>query len=286
MLQCNQNPLRKQSILQFYKDCRRKDGNRFPEIFADLVGQWFTSPTIIPTFDKARDTFLRNDIIPVGFTSRVHQAIMDQTMIGWIHATKGLLAKTWLEVASLSYDVSGKLSKRPDGIHRIRQVVKALHHLTTEIWAGRNTALHASDQPTGPLSILEAEIVRYHREPELLLKDDSFYCEQSLHRLLSSGAATKRRWLHRVKRSRDKKAKIEKDQPRITKYFQAHSTKTPHQHHHNGRPPEGRQPGEHKSFSRSTTVQRLMTFFLQERAPNPTIRSTSTSPPPNLASSD
>ena len=188
MLQCAQNPFRKKALLQFSKDCRRRDGNRFPQIFADLVGQWYSSDTNIPTFEKSRDTFLRRDIIPVAFTDLVRQAIIDQTMIGWIHVSRGFLAKKWMAVATTSYDASGKTTTRPDGNIKLSQVIKALYRLTVEIWAGRNSALHNPDRTTGPLTLIDAEIVRYHREPQSLLNDDRFYCDQSLNRLLTSSA--------------------------------------------------------------------------------------------------
>jgi ribonuclease HI len=271
MLQCHQNPFRKKALIQFNKDCSRKNGNWFPKIFADLVSQWFSNQINPPTFEKGRDTFLRHEIIPVAFTTLVQQAILDQTMIGWNHSIRGFLAKKWLEVASMSYNSSGKITHRPDGQIRMRQVITALYRLTTEIWAGRNSALHTSDRTNGPLSIMDAEIVRYHREPEQLHHDDRYYCEQSVSRLLSSSASIKRRWLQRVKKSREKKNKFDRDQPRITKYFSHKSRQQTHQNHHNGRPPDfNTQRSVTKSTSRSTTVQRLMTFFLHERAPNTT----------------
>ena len=137
------------------------------------------------------------------YSNLVQQAIADQTAIGWLQATRGFLAKTWMSVASLSYDAK-KVVPRPDGGHRIRQIlIKALHHLTTALWAGRNSALHDSDKPQSTTipSLVDAKIMQYHCEPELILTDDSFYCEQSLHRLLSSSASIKRRWLQRVKNS-------------------------------------------------------------------------------------
>jgi hypothetical protein len=232
MLQCPQNPLRKESLAQFHKDCRRTNGSRFPQIFADLVSQWLSNPTNIPTFEKSRDTFLRHDVIPVTYSNLVQQAIADQTAIGWLQATRGFLAKTWMSVASLSYDAK-KVVPRPDGGHRIRQVIKALHHLTTALWAGRNSALHDSDKPQSTTipSLVDAEIMQYHREPELILTDDSFYCEQSLHRLLSSSASIKRRWLQRVQEIKRKKANLNKTQPQITKFFcKVSRSQQPHQY--------------------------------------------------------
>ena len=289
MLQCLGNPLRKQSIQNFHKACcRRKDGSRFSQIFGDLVGQWLSNHTLIPSFEKARDTFLCQDIIPVAFTDVVQTAILEQTMIGWIHVTRGFLAKTWTDVATMSYDVTGNITRRQDGKHKIRQVLKALHTLTTELWAGRNMALHHAGASTvGPLSLIDAEIVKYHREPDLLLTDDRFYCEQSLQRLLASGASVKRRWIHRVKRSREKRQKYDKDQPRITKYFRTHSrTEQTQSIHHKGRPPDEQISTATKASSRSTTVQRLMTFFLHERASNPTPQHSRQSPTPTDATRD
>ena len=176
MLQCSKNPLRKESLAQFYKDCRRQEGSWFSQIFADLIGQWLSNHNIIPTFDKSRDTFMSRYIIPKDFSNLVQRAIADQVAIGWLQATRGFLAKTWMAVASTSFDASNIYS-RSDGAIRIRQVLKALHHLTTALWIGRNSALHTSDQGIR-LSMINTEIARYHSEPELLLSDDRFYCEQ------------------------------------------------------------------------------------------------------------
>ena len=279
MLQCSKNPLRKESLAQFYKDCRRQEGSWFSQIFADLIGQWLLNHNIIPTFDKSRDTFMSRYIIPKDFSNLVQRAIADQVAIGLLQATRGFLAKTWMAVASTSFDASNIYS-RSDGAIRIRQVLKALHHLTTALWIGRNSALHTSDQGIR-LSMINTEIARYHSEPELLLSDDRFYCEQSLHRLLSSSPSIKRRWLHRVKRSREKKETMHKNQPRMTKFFRKRQT---HQHH-NGRPPDGTPLIKNDTTrSRTTTVQRLMTMFLHERASNQPRTHVNTSPPPILNS--
>jgi hypothetical protein len=227
MLQCPANPLRKASIAQFHKDCRRTDGSWFPPILADLVGQWLTNPDIIPTFEKARDTFLRRHIVPKAFSDNVHQAIADQSAIGWLQAFRGFLAKTWMVVASSSFDAA-KVTTRPDGATKIRQVLKALHQLSTALWKSRNSALHTTEQ-CSRLSVINAEITQYHGEPEQLLGTDRFYCETSLHKLLSSSASIKRRWLHRVKRSKEKREKMDKQQPRITQYFRTAA-------HRNGNP--------------------------------------------------
>ena len=205
-------------------------------------------------------------------------------MIGWIHASRGFLAKKWMAVAATSYDASGKTTIRPDGTTKLTQVIRALYRLMAEIWAGRNSALHNSDRTAGPLSLIDAEIVRYHRDPQSLLKDDRFYCDQSVNRLLTSSASIKRRWLHCVKQSRDRKATLDRAQPRITRFFSRDSRQT-HETHHHGRPLEQLQQNLHQPNARTTTVQRLMTFFLHERASNANAQPT-LSPSPSTALHD
>ena len=272
MLHCSANPRRRQTLIDFTKKCKRRDANWFLPIFADLIGQWMADSTKTPTFDKCRDTFLRHDIIPIAYSSLVQQAIIDQTMIGWIHAVRGFLSKSWLQLASSSFRTnSDHVSHQHDGLNRLQQVLKALHFLSTEIWAGRNDILHGHKQNDVMMkqTLVDAAITRYHSEPELLLHDDSHYCAQSLARLLRSSSSNKRRWLHRVKASRLKKATILHRQPRITTHFK--STTTSPGPDDNYRPPNiSRAPvSENPSHHRTVTVQRLMTFFFRKRAPNP-----------------
>jgi hypothetical protein len=95
--------------------------------------------------------------------------------------------------------------------------------MASVIWSGRNEMLHdKQDEHKSEVikHIVEAEICRFHNKPDLLmLKDDIHYREQSLKRLLQSSASRKRRWLHHVKLSCNKKAAMLSQQPRITKFF-------------------------------------------------------------------
>ena len=281
MLHCQAHPRRRQILIDFAKQCKRRDGKWFLPIFADLIGQWMTASHLIPTFDKCRDTFLRHDIIPIEYSQLVQQVISEQTAIGWIHAVRGFLSKSWHTLASCLYNRdSGHVYHKHDGGHQIQHALKALHFLTTEIWAGRNEALHRHQQAATTLqqNLVNATITRYHSEPDLLLHDDTHYCTQSLERLLRSSSSHKRRWLHRVKASRLRKAYLLTRQPRITKHFKTISAPlAPEEHQTVNNIPV---PITHTPSVRNVTVQRLMTFYFRERAPNQQPAVTPSSPPP------
>jgi hypothetical protein len=211
MLHCRDNPSRSKSLTKFKTHCKRRDGNWFLPIFADIIGQWMTDPNTIPTFDKSRDTFLQYEIIPLEYSQLVQQAISEQTAIGWSYAIRGFIGKTWLKLASCTYNSdSGEVFHRHDGIFRIQQAIKAMYHLTTEIWVGRNDVLHSIKQTDRKRqqNLVDATITSYHEDPDLLLHDDKHYCDTSLARLLRSSASNKRRWLHRVKQSRKRKSSL------------------------------------------------------------------------------
>jgi len=271
MLQCKKNPHRKKSLATFKKTTSRRDNNRFTQIFGDLVAQWLAHPDSIPTFTRCRDTFLCHDIIPLEYSNLVQLAINDQSAIGWDHALRGFLSITWTKLANCSYDASGIIHSNhdQDNGRRLQRTLHALYQLTTNIWHGRNEALHATHTSTTRecQNVIDIEITRLHSEPELLHQDDKFYCDQSLRRILQSGGSTKRRWLLRVKKSRERKALSLKHQPRITSYFPRESAPLSGNHqYHDDQSQDGCCNSQQPS-ARNKTVQKLITFFLRERAP-------------------
>lgn len=281
LLQCRLNKGRKPALAKFIKKDKKHGGNPFRRIFADLVAQWMTDPNQIPTFEKCRDTFLQHDIVPVEYSTLVNQAIMEQTSIGWIHALRGYISKTWSIVASSSYpNPRAQKGITPEGGHRIQQVLRAIHRVITDIWCGRNDMLHErqAEQEAATLKhVVDTEISRFHCEPDLMLTEDIHYCEQSLQRLLRSSASTKRRWLYRVKLSRQKKAEMTSRQPRITKFLKTdQSTKSTHRTDRHTIP----HPIPTNPTSRNKTTQQLLTQFFRERAPNPSKIPITSSPPP------
>jgi hypothetical protein len=151
---------------------------------------------------------------------------------------------------------------RNNGANRVHRVLQIIYTLTTDIWLGRNEVLHRGDkaQETRRLSAIDSEITKYHSEADLVLTDDRFYCETSLNRLLKGSAANKRRWLKRVKESRQRKAILLHKQPRITKFFPPDSL--------SGTTKEDRPQKSKSKAKRNTNTQQLMTQFLPKRASN------------------
>ena len=270
LLQCRSNRKRKQALVNFAKTDKIRGGNPYEKIIVDLVVQWMTAPDHIPTFEKCRDTFLRHDVIPVAYTSLINRAIMEQTSIGWMHAMQGFLSKTWTTVASSSYTHHcAQIEHTPDGNQRIHKTLTALHRLTTDIWSGQNDMLHekqVAQEADIIRTTVAAEISKFHREPDLMLAVDTHYSEQSLKMLLRSSVSTKRRWLHRVKLSRMKKAAMIARQPRITKFFQKDP---PIDTNRNTDMASDHMTPQTTTTSRNKTTQQLLTQFFRERAPNP-----------------
>jgi hypothetical protein len=289
MLHCLENRRRKQILIAFNKKCKRLDGNWFLPIIADLIGKWLADSTLIPTFDECRDTFLRHKIVPLAYSALVQQAILEQTTIGWIYAVRGFLSKSWHTLASSSLHCDCKqASRQQDGGNRLQQALTALHFLSTELWLGRNEAVHGHKQHSilCQQTLVDAAITRYHCEPDLLvLHDDLHYCTQSLARLLRSSSSIKRRWLHRVKASRLKKASALTRQPRITTHFKSIANSSATDANHRSQTNIRVQRSSNPS-SRNVTVQRLMTFFFRERAPNHDPMASRLSPPPQHNSCD
>ena len=228
--------------------------------------------------------FLRHELYPSEYIDIINSALADQSEIGWMNMFRGYLSKRWHQLASSYFgpdDDPNTIVHRNDGANRVHRVMKTIHTLTTDIWTGRNEALHGAnrDSELKRLSIIDSEITKLHSEAHLVLNDDRFYCETSLNRLLKGSLANKRRWLVRVKASRQRKASFLAQQPRITKFFPNASNSSTQQPIPRTAPE--RAPTRPLS-PRNKTTQQLITHFLKERAPNhPSVPIVPPSPSPS-----
>jgi hypothetical protein len=135
---------------------------------------------------------------------------------------RGFLSQKWMTLAGTYCNApNAAITTRFDGGFRIQRSLKAWDRLTTDLWCGRNEALHDTKvaMELNLKALVDMEISKLHCDSDALLSADSHYCEISLQRLLRSSASTKRRWLHRVKQSREKKTALQAKQPRITRSF-------------------------------------------------------------------
>jgi hypothetical protein len=304
MLQCIQNPARLKAILAFKTAIRKRDGTNFLKVFGDIVEQWLTCPDQTPCLSNRLNPFLRYEHFPEEYIHLINSALEEQQTIGWNNMCRGFLSKQWYQLASshICADDASKIINRKDGANRVHRALKITYGLMTALWLGRNDALHGhkQDEDRRRLSALDIEITKYHSEADLVLTDDKFYCETSLERLLQSSSANKRRWLIRVKASRFRKAALQNQQPRITRFFpprqQDHRKSIPKS------PPKESNPllrtqttqqrlthllierDSNQSVSaRNITTQQLLTQYLKERAPNQQhLEKVLSSPPPSI----
>lgn len=177
---------------------------------------------------------------------------------------RGFLSNKWMTLAGTYYNCPNpEITTRHDGGNRVQRTLKALHRLMTDLWCGRNEALHDSNvaMEHNLTDLVDVEISTLHQGPDALLSADNHYCDISLRRLLRSSASTKRRWLHRVKQSRAKKTALQAKQPRITKFFNREPVPPNNPYH----PPPNQTIPSPPSSRNYNTQERLLTEYFQER---------------------
>ena len=156
---------------------------------------------------------------PPHMRGAVTQILQDQEAIGWGNAIKGLLSKSWIDLASKEYEY-GKQSL-PAGEQRMKRCLASLLEYSTGIWKSRNSALHDSkDLENQRLRSLMADNISHlHSQADLLCFEDRYLCEIPLDRLLRSSPSTQRRWLKRMHDSKALHTKMGERQTLITSYF-------------------------------------------------------------------
>ena len=191
MIHCRQNPKREESLQEFYREIRQSGGKQFGSIIAVSFKRWFEDPTSIPTMQNICDPQADHDTLYSDqFKKHIQTALKHQEEIGWMHATRGFLAKSWHMVACTQIDIPSESgvqhTHRDDGQQRTYQVVRALHNLVSKIWQGRNDELHRRDQENEVVhrTAIDAEIARLHSDPQELLAADHHYCHHPLDLIL------------------------------------------------------------------------------------------------------
>jgi hypothetical protein len=157
----------------------------------------------------------------------IEATIEQQSKIGWLNLIRGYMTKKGYLFASTYFSESAEeeIQDCDDGSQRVQQILKAfLHTMTQQVWHGQNKVLHqtAANEEHKQLTAMDTEIMKYNREPDLVLSSDRFYCEQSCTCLLRTNVS-------RVKVSCAKKAYLlSNGQSKITTYL------GPAQSHHSG----------------------------------------------------
>ena len=157
---------------------------------------------------------------PVHLHASIRAAMESQDRIGWFQATKGFLSSRWRDLSAMAMFKSGSRDEIK-GNNRIRNIVHGIYEHSTRLWKARNEMLHQkTDCDLLRIRSSEtAEIISMYEHPELLRFSDRYLCSRPLDKLLSSAPSTRRRWLRRVKLSRDLQDRDGARQSLITAFF-------------------------------------------------------------------
>ena len=203
--------------------------------------------------------------LPKFLAEPLHQAIVEQTHIGWQGAAlKGFLSLTWLCMSPINQLNHEKLDHKT-GRHRIHKALHALQDFARAIWLGRNDPLHQDKETadTQVYSAESAEIRHYHSHPKLLPANDAHYCNNvTLNRLIQSRPSVRRRWLRRVRQARANFLRDGDLQKSITTYL------TPTTPRHNIQPVRIPPVSTTAYLRITTTTQQRMTSFFPGRSPD------------------
>lgn len=151
----------------------------------------------------------------------MREALDSQAKIGWFQATKGFLSSRWRDLAAMAMFQPGARDEIK-GNSCICIIVQGIYEHSMRLWKSRNDMLHnktESELSSIRRSSETAEIISIYEKPELLRFSDRYLCSRPLEQLLSSAPSTRRRWLRRVKSSRDLHDRDGAQQSLITAFF-------------------------------------------------------------------
>jgi hypothetical protein len=214
-LQCSDDALTS-SLGHLRKDLWTADIHPVRYLLYDGVHHWSTGTSTPFNPDL---THFPSHLLPY-----ISAALRSQAAIGWHQALKGYISTHWTTLASFSMEPKKTGPDSNAAGQRIKSILRGLQEHTRRLWIHRNSVLHSNQiQEMADIRSQEiAEIKSYHSTPtSLLLSTDQHHCNRSLSRLLSSSAATRRRWLRIVKRSSAELTKDGTRQTLLTSFFTA-----------------------------------------------------------------
>jgi hypothetical protein len=208
-IRCKSNPAFDTSLATFRSEVITKDSHPLRYLLADGICHAvnYESP-FSPEIHQ----------YPPHFTDIIEAALTSQQCIGWDSALKGYLAREWADLAQLDMHSTKRDGRQGEG--RMKNLVSSMCSHARRMWLARNGCLHDVTTTEVLSTTAEAvEITYYHSNPQLLRLGDQHYCSRSLSKLLSGPAATRRRWLRKVKRSTADITKDGTTQTMITQFF-------------------------------------------------------------------
>jgi hypothetical protein len=212
ILQCSSNPEFTSSLEKLRERICQHETHPVCHLLYAGIWHFATQPHI--SFQPDLESY------PAHLRSSLSDALESQSEIGWYQATKGLLSKKWRELASQSMFQVGQIDATK-GLTSMLRIMNAIHDHSIRMWLSRNQVLHSKEDTDLDRirSAATAEITLMHGQPEFMCTADRYLCSRSLSSLLSSSPSTRRRWLSRVKVSRERHSKDGTRQPLITSFF-------------------------------------------------------------------
>ena len=217
-LQCDSNSQRASNLGTLEKAICTSDAHPARYLLSSGILHWLEYGAERP-FKPSLNEF------PPHFAPFLQDTLAAQSAIAWGSAVRGFFSKRWHHIASL--DMHYNRLDLSTGDTRLRSTIHATHEFTYVTWIDCNNNLQGTDDATlaDIRSAETTEIRHYHSLPHLLLARDRHYCSRSLDKLLSAGsAATRRRWLNRVKNSVAAQQSDSARQSRIDSFFSRSST--------------------------------------------------------------
>ena len=220
LFQCPSNPDFLSSLSTLHEGLCKTDAHPVCLLIYAGIHHFATSDSI--PFQPSLDSY-PNHLRPL-----IQECLISQARIGWAQATKGFLSVRWRELASQAMFQTDSTDSSK-GQSRMRAIVDGIYAHNIRLWKSRNEILH-SREDTDMQSIRSAEtaeISKLHDQPESLCFSDRYLCSRSLDSLLRSTPATRRRWLRRVKASREMHIKDGSRQVLLTSCFPSTASSMP-----------------------------------------------------------
>ena len=154
----------------------------------------------------------------------ISHIIQEQCNIGWQNALHRLLSKSWIDLASLSYDTDHRSSR--DGERQMSNTLKLLSTYSQGLWAARNAALHDSDNNANQkLRFDMANSITYlHQQNDQMCFDNRYLCNMPLEKLLRSSPSTQCCWIKRMTESKELYTRQGATQTLLTSYVRRHDS--------------------------------------------------------------
>ena len=194
--QCPSNPAFSSSLRTLRADISTTDLHPVRSLIYAGLHHYFSGST--EAFQPSINSY------PLFLRDSLRLALASQAEIGWQHAAQGFLSTSWRDIACRPVFQPGTYDEKK-GIACMSSIVKGIYDHNIRLWKSRNAALHSTDEvDLETIRSAEAvEIINLHSNPDLLRFSDRYLCSRPLDKLLASAPATRRRWLRRVKASKE-----------------------------------------------------------------------------------